>query len=285
MANCLEFVRLLNTPVKGIELFEARLTKHRFGKHFHDAYTIGLNEAGLGQCMHGERQHYHYPGVFNCINPGEIHTGEAVAGKSWTLRNLYISQTVARDYLSELGYPTTHALPCFSHISVEDIPLKCLFIQLFTVLENPTSLLEQQSLLFQFFSQLFVRYTWLSKPSDRDRSETFPIATVRAYIEANCVDDFSIQCLATLVDLNPYYLIRCFREQVGTSPHQYKLHWQLQRAKQMIVQEDIAIAQIAADCGFYDQSHLSRTFKRTFGVSPGHYRKVNFVQACRWLPL
>ena len=90
-----------------------------------------------------------------------------------------------------------------------------------------------------------------------------------------------MQDLASLVNLNPYYLIRCFHEQVGTSPHQYKLHWQLQRAKQAVLREDIAIAQIAADCGFYDQSHLNRAFKRALGVSPGRYREVNFVQARR----
>ncbi len=291
-----EFIQLRDSSIQGLELFEARLVRHRFGRHFHDAYTIGLNEGGLGRCLHGSICHSHRPGLFNCINPGEVHTGEAVSDQGWKFRNLYISQSVARYYLSELGYPTNRELPCFPHIAVEDASSRRLFERLFSVLEKSDSerseglpakqsesLLEQQSLLLHFFSHFFTKHTQLPDICDRKRIETRSIAQVRAYIEAHCIDNFSIQDLASLVNLNPYYLVRCFSQQVGTSPHQYKLHWQLERAKQAILTEDIVIAQVAANCGFYDQSHLNRAFKRALGVSPGRYREVNFVQACRLL--
>ena len=285
-----EFIQLRDTVIQGVELFEARLVKHRFSRHFHDTYTIGLNEGGLGQCLHGSNRHHHRPGMFTCINPGEVHTGEAVSESGWKFRNLYISQAVARYSLSELGYPTNRALPCFPQISVEDVPAQRLFNRLFAVLEKSEdfstelseSSLEQQSLLLHFFSRFFAKHTRLPDIGSRGRSvETQPIVKVRAYIEARCTDNFSIQDLAELVNLNPYYLIRCFREQVGTSPHQYKLHWQLQRAKRAVLKADASIAAVAADCGFYDQSHLTRIFKRALGVSPGRYREVNFVQARR----
>lgn len=278
MTGKLEFIQLRDTSVQGIELFEARLVRHKFGKHFHDAYTIGLNENGLGQCLHRNNRHEHRPGTFTCINPGEVHTGEIASNKGWEFRNLYISQSVARDYLSQLGYPANHALPCFPRISVEDVSSQHLFRQLFAGLEKSGDLLGQQLLLLRFFSHFFIKHTWLPDTRSENKVEAQSIASVRDYIEAHCTDDFSIQDLADLVNLNPYYLIRCFREQVGTSPHQYKLHWQLQRAKQAVLRRDTVIAQVAADCGFYDQSHLSRTFKRAMGVSPGRYRKVNFVQ-------
>ncbi len=285
-----DFIQLRDASIQGVELFEAKLAKHKFGRHFHDAYTIGLNESGLGQCWHSSDRHDHRPGMFTCINPGEVHTGEAASDQGWKFRNLYISQAVVRYYLSELGYPTNRALPCFPHIIVEDASSQRLFKRLFSTLEQSanlptdlsTSLLEQQSLLLDFFSRFFAKHTRLSDRRDRKKVENRSIVKVRAYIETHCTDDFSIQDLASVVNLNPYYLIRCFRRQVGTSPHQYKLHWQLQRAKQAVLLEDIAIAQIAANCGFYDQSHLNRTFKRALGVSPGRYREVNFVQARRW---
>ncbi|MGB3788093.1 MAG: AraC family transcriptional regulator [Phormidesmis sp.] len=289
MTSNSEFIQLRDTSIQGVELFEARLVKHRFGRHFHDTYTLGLNEGGLGQCLHRNSRHDHRPGMFTCINPGEVHTGEVASAQGWKFRNLYVSQAVARFYLSELGYPTNRALPCFPHIVVEDIPSQRLFRRLFAALERSAgllaerseNLLEQQSLLLCFFSRFFAKHTRLPDICDGKRAETQSIMKVRAYIGAHCTDNFSIRDLASLVNLNPYYLIRCFREQVGTSPHQYKLHCQLQRAKQAMLEEDSAIAQIAANCGFYDQSHLSRTFKRALGVSPGRYREVNFVQARR----
>ena len=83
--------------------------------------------------------------------------------------------------------------------------------------------------------------------------------------------------LAQLVNLSPYYLIRSFRQQVGCPPHQYQQQWQLSRAKQALQTPD-SISAIAIAHGFYDQSHLTRTFKQAFGVTPGQYQKVNSVQ-------
>ena len=155
MTSALEFIQLRDTSIQGVELFEARLVKYRFGKHFHDTYTIGLNEGGLGQCLHGGNRHNHRPGMFTCINPGEVHTGEVASDKGWSFRNLYITQAVARYYLGELGYSTNCALPCFPSLCVEDASSRRLFEQLCTALDESKDLLKQQSLLLHFFSRFF----------------------------------------------------------------------------------------------------------------------------------
>lgn len=52
MSTQTESVRLWEPGTKGVELFEARLFHHEFNKHFHEAYTIGLNEGGRGSFYH-----------------------------------------------------------------------------------------------------------------------------------------------------------------------------------------------------------------------------------------
>ena len=118
-----DFARLWNPSAFGIELFEAQLWTHRFGKHFHDAYTIGLNESGEGRCFYRRELHHHYPGSFNCINPGEGHTGEVVSDSGWGFRNLYVSTAVVGQVVAQLHMPIAR-LPRFSKMVVENSDLQ-----------------------------------------------------------------------------------------------------------------------------------------------------------------
>lgn len=271
-----ESAQLWNASKNGIELFEARLLTHKFGKHFHEAYTIGLNETGKGQCLHQREMHYHYPGSFNCINPGEVHTGEVASERGWGFRNIYISSAVMGQVVEQLALPR-NKLPHFSEIVVDDSSLQQPFYQLFNSLNSPVSQLEQESLLLQFLSRLFSRHTCIQNKPIGSGIETKAILTVLEYLKAHYTEDIPVSGLARLVNLNPHYLIRCFHKQIGLPPHRYKQHLQLLSAKRSLHSQK-PLAEVAVDSGFYDQSHLNRAFKRTFGLSPGRYRKVNSVQ-------
>ncbi|MEO1069733.1 MAG: AraC family transcriptional regulator, partial [Cyanobacteria bacterium J06638_6] len=97
------------------------------------------------------------------------------------------------------------------------------------------------------------------------------------YLEAHYTENISIATLAQQVGLSPFYLIRSFRQQVGLPPHSYQRHWQLIQVKRSLHTTQ-PLADIAIAHGFYDQSHLNRAFKQTFGVTPGQYRQGNSVQ-------
>ncbi|MEO0457490.1 MAG: AraC family transcriptional regulator, partial [Cyanobacteria bacterium P01_A01_bin.114] len=107
------------------------------------------------------------------------------------------------------------------------------------------------------------------------KPESTAIAKVRAYLEAHCTENISLDDLARLVNLSPHYLIRCFRQQVGCPPHQYQRHWQLVLVKRAL-QTGESLAAIATSHGFYDQSHLNRAFKQTYGVTPNVFLNTRF---------
>jgi AraC-like DNA-binding protein len=67
-------------------------------------------------------------------------------------------------------------------------------------------------------------------------------------------------------------LIRVFAKEVGLSPHAYQLQVRVHRARSFIL-DGVPLADVAARTGFADLSHLSRNFKRFFGVSPGRYSR------------
>lgn len=274
MATNVEFAKLWNPGLAGIELFHARLLHHRFGKHMHEEYTIGMNERGQGCYVYRGELWRSHPGSFNLINPGELHTGQPHDQKGWGFRNIYVSVPFVERVLTQLEWQG--GLPYFTEPAVWDQRLRTQFYQLFRLLNNsysqPTSQLQRQSLLLDFFAQLMLNHTQPGSALRSPKPEHAAIALAREYLEAHYSEAVSIDVLAHLTGLSPYYLIRSFRQQVGLPPHSYQRHCQLMQAKRSL-QTSKSLSEIALEHGFYDQSHLNRSFKQTFGVTPGDYQK------------
>ena len=68
------------------------------------------------------------------------------------------------------------------------------------------------------------------------------------------------------------YFVRVFKATAGVSPYQYVLNLRIERAKALLGVEGASIADVALQCGFSHQEHLTRMFRRFTGVTPGRYR-------------
>ncbi|HDR9205236.1 TPA: helix-turn-helix transcriptional regulator [Burkholderia vietnamiensis] len=84
----------------------------------------------------------------------------------------------------------------------------------------------------------------------------------------------SIEEVANECDLSRGYFIRAFSRTTGRTPHQWLLEQRVTRARHLIETSDMTLAEIAADCGFSDQSHLNRVFLRVIGHPPGAWRRA-----------
>lgn len=274
MADSAEFAHLWTSNLSEIELFRARLYRHAFDKHFHDAYTIGLNERGLGQSVVRGTLVHSLPNSFNLINPGEVHTGKAADERGWCFRNLYISPSFMQRLMVQLeqSRPT---LPAFEEPVAKNSALLPLFLKVFQALDQALPRLVQQALLLELVSSLLQHHSTIGLPSAAKESKA--VTLVRAYLEEQYAENVSIETLSRLSNLSPYYLIRCFRQQTGLPPHLYQRQVRLLKAKQAL-QTSQPLSAIAVDAGFFDQSHFTRSFKRVFGVTPGQYRQRSSVQ-------
>jgi AraC family transcriptional regulator len=92
------------------------------------------------------------------------------------------------------------------------------------------------------------------------------------YIGDNLQKDLTLAKIAGAAHMSPYHFSRLFKESTGLAPHQYVIERRVQRAKELLGSTALPIAEIAFLCGFANQSHLNRHFKRLLGVSPGALR-------------
>ena len=92
----------------------------------------------------------------------------------------------------------------------------------------------------------------------------------RRYLEERWAEPVALAELAAVARLSRFELARTFRAQVGLPPHAFQLDLRVARARALLGAGE-APAAVAAACGFYDQAHLGRVFKRAVGVPPARY--------------
>ena len=98
---------------------------------------------------------------------------------------------------------------------------------------------------------------------------------LRDLVDAHPGANPSIQELAFLCDLSPSYFSQAFRRSFGMPPHQWLLRRRIEHARSLLSDTALSLAAIAAECGFFDQSHFSRVFTRTEHVNPTTWRRLH----------
>ena len=101
----------------------------------------------------------------------------------------------------------------------------------------------------------------------------YKLRQVTEYINEHLERNLTLAELAAVVHISPNYFSRLFKHSTGLAPHQYLIQRRIVRAKQLLHQGELPIAQIAYSLGFSHQSHLNRHFKRLVGVTPKGFRQ------------
>jgi AraC family transcriptional regulator len=113
------------------------------------------------------------------------------------------------------------------------------------------------------------------QPAEPPRSGLTRTQLARAieFMDANLPERLSLGEIAGAACLSSGHFIRQFKASVGMAPHRYIIRLRLDRAKRLLRETDRSIAQIAFECGFSHQEHMTRFFGEFSGTTPAVFRR------------
>ncbi len=255
--------------LQGLQLLSATFVTHSFPRHLHDTYVLAVQERGAEKFDCRGASWVAPAGSLVTINPGEVHNGHAADRELWAYRGIYPDPSLLKEVADQCG-GRTPALPYFPSLVVFDRDLAQAFSRLHRILETSRETLERQTAFAITLSQLITRHAANRSPIRPVGAERRSIKIVGDYITSHHNQNLSLKELANLAGLNPFYLVRAFRKEMGLPPHEFLTQVRVARAMKLL-SRGLPIADVALETGFVDQSHLSNRFKRIVGVTPKQF--------------
>jgi AraC-like DNA-binding protein len=257
-------VTRVELSIGALDLFHFQSYDHAFPRHSHDRFTVGVFGQGNGSIRMNGASWRAADGAILVVPPDAPHSADPLRGRGWTYRTLYPSGDVMD---AALGRPSESAR--FSRPVVADREIAMSISMLHETLESSGSTLATEVTLLEVLARLVERHGE-SGASPRTKYAGSAVILARRYLDENYSAAIRLAELSSVCGMSPFHLIRSFREAVGMTPHAYLTQVRANRARELLP-GGMAISAIAYRCGFSDQSHLTRTFKRIFGVTPGMY--------------
>ena len=138
---------------------------------------------------------------------------------------------------------------------------------------DPDGGMQLASAMFSLFSTL-IRDARRMAGATRERGGAMQtVERAIAFIDANDCQNITLAQVAEHVHLSRIYFHRLFVAATGRTPHRYLLERRISRARQLLMTTDMALCEIAMECGFSSQSYFNQVFQREMGCSPGEYKR------------
>jgi AraC-like DNA-binding protein len=250
-------------------LFKARFTQHRYELHTHPTYVIALITAGCERIRIGRQTVVAPAGTVAVVNPEEWHDGEQGGDEGWAYRTFYPSAPLMTAVSRELGQDRA---PVFSRAVIEDSDLAA---ALAAAHEGSTSkdATQAEASLLVALRRLIVRHgDWSGQAEEVESSGSRQrFSLYEDLVESGLASQLDLQRLADAARVTRFQVIRDFKKAIGLTPAAYIRDRRLRRAS-FLIEQGLGLAEAAIAAGFADQSHLSRTFRATRGMTPGMFR-------------
>jgi len=246
----------------GIERAEVHLAACAFEPHRHDTYAIGITTAGVQTFRYRGSRRVCLPGQLHVLHPDELHDGAAGTDEGFGYRILYIPPDLVRDALGGAE------LPFVADPVQEPIPATRRIASLLIDIDEPINELTSAEIAAAVADSLV---SLSGKARHRQaRIDLTAVQLVREYLTVHACEPTPASTLEQVAGIDRFTIARHFRWAFGTSPDRYRTLRRLAVARAAI-EGGRSLARAAAEAGFADQSHMTRQFKRTYGLTPGRW--------------
>lgn len=256
--------------LRGLSLLRADFTAHDYPPHIHEALVVAVTEQG-GSIIRsrGQAEEAHAATLF-VFNPAEPHAGSMGWSRHWRYRSLYLTQTALDQLATSLGI---ERVPYFTRNVFRDADLIEAFLALHKAIESGGDAFEERELLVGTFGGLFRRHGSAPGLSGRPARDHSAVKRVTDRMRAEYDRRLGLEELARSVGLDTFQLIGQFKRTTGLTPHAYLTQVRLGMACRHLRQSR-PIAEVAGAVGFYDQSALTKHFKRCYGITPLQFARA-----------
>jgi AraC-like DNA-binding protein len=219
-------------------------------------YVIGVATSAGYRLRRGRAGRPVAAGDLVVLDPSTAHRGRPLADQPWAARLLVLElpDIVDDDRLVDRPFPDP---------VVHDAALARRFVALHRASGSDAPPLALQTELAAFLDDL------LSPPVERNEDRT-SVLRAATYLHDNVAANISLDELAVAAGQSKFHLVRQFRAVAGVPPHRYLIGLRIRLARRLL-ERGTPVADVAARCGFADQSHLHRQFRSRLGITPGRY--------------
>jgi AraC-like DNA-binding protein len=268
-----DWARYWRSPDEPLEAMHAHFRGHVYHRHSHDCYSFGVTESGAQGFTCRRAGHVSVAGMVMAFNPDDPHDGHAATGQGFTYRMIHVGPEFLTDLLADVtGRPAT--APLFASPVLDDAAAARALHRLHATLTGGASPLERSERLASAAALLVRRgasrpSALAAPPGRRDMMHT--AWKIRAFLHDEYASQVTSADLAAVAGRSRYAAYRAFHDSYGLAPSAYQRQLRLRAARRLLAC-GMAPAQAAALAGFADQAHLTRWFRRCYGITPGAYR-------------
>lgn len=252
----------------------------KFEYHHHDfSKIVILIDGDLTYYIEG-KAYILKPWDILFVNKNEIHKPVVNPNKYYERIVIWLNP----DFMAKYAQGNNNLLKCFEVAIKNNYNLLRLNMKSIDIIKNLIQDIQNcnnsnefgsEILKESLFVQLMVLMNRLFLNSDKNRDiediqYDKTIEGVLNYINSNLENDLSIDTIASEFFISKYYLMRKFKNQIGSSIHNYVVQKRLILARSLI-SDGLSMSSVCSRCGFNDYSSFVRAFKNVYGVSPSNY--------------
>jgi AraC-like DNA-binding protein len=226
-------------------------------------------EQGAARFTVDARQQRADAGELFLLEPEAVHTGMAAVPEGWVYKVLYVEPEILCEWAEHDGRPPRAA----RWVVFEDPALRGRLLRAHAALAMDERGLAVEEAILGAVAELRPHLRGVVPERQRARPEHAAVRRARAHLLERWNEPVSLAELSAVAGLSRFELVRRFGAETGLTPHTFQTQLRVRRARRMLG-DGVPPAAVAADCGFADQPHLSRVFKRYVGVSPGRFARA-----------
>jgi AraC-like DNA-binding protein len=260
-------------PIGGIELLSAWFAGRAYTRHRHDTYAICVTDVGVQVFDYRGATRISTPGQVVVLHPDEAHDGRAGSVEGFGYRIVYVAPSRVADAARAIcaaAVPLPFAREAVSSNATLAKAIADAFLNFPSTLE-PLAL---DALIESLTRGLLQADPSLRRQQRRVSCDIRAVDRARQFLEAEKTRIVTSAELEEVSGHGRFSLARQFRQIYGTSPYRYLLMRRLDLVRSEI-RAGKALAHIALDAGFADQSHMTRLFRATYGLSPSQFRVLS----------